>query len=614
MADKALTESAWKAFSKGKNYKDSAFVKSLSELAKAEKEPAEKQIEALEEVEKQADALRRANKADRDLGGYIDDVEKSLGKAKKDAQKLAKEQAEAAEAEEEEDTPVLLTSKMIPLLRQIRKGEPMFTMVAAAGKATAVLIMRKPVSPARKKLLAEFLGNPSGLKAVKGECGPSPDGKSVIFDLESTGGTNAKRIRQALLEQTGLRVSVKMSAPDAAPEDLEDGEQIDLDDDFVDDGGAKQAERNTDDALKRRYDQRSDALEPRVLDALRAKGPDVSKIRAVSMFAGEKAEKGEYAAALKALDQLELLLGNAGKPGGTQAPATATPTTAADPGDTTVDPASSFKARLAALMPKVQQAIAAEMPDAVKVKNMVASAGGAAQRKEFGVANAMLDEVEEVLAKATGAGQSGVQLAQQWDDRVDGVEQMLQRVLRVDPTEGAKAAAVMKLARGRADAGEHAKALAALDQVAKMIAAIDAKNTPQQANQGGYKGIVAYRTSLIEFRNAVNTVGTQIENLRKAIPSALPDEEDMASELSATLKQFTQAMLKAVDDAMNASENEDSPITRALAARIAEFDEEVASNELIQHVDNNPFGVKVAVGELLGKALKNVRKNMPAPV
>ena len=51
-----------------------------------------------------------------------------------------------------------MTSKMIPLLRELRKGEAtMHALIGTAGKNTAVLIMRRPVPLARRKMLAEVL-------------------------------------------------------------------------------------------------------------------------------------------------------------------------------------------------------------------------------------------------------------------------------------------------------------------------------------------------------------------------------------------------------------------------------------------------------------------------
>jgi hypothetical protein len=610
MADKQLTESAWKAFAKGKNYKDSAFAKALSEFEKSEKGSPDDQLEALDDVEKQAAALEKAYKADKALADYIGDVEKALKKARKDAERQAEA---AAEAEEEDNEPALLTTKMVPLLRQVKKGDVMQAMVAVAGKQTAVLLARRAISPAKRKLLAEYMGSPGGIKYHKGECGQG-EGNAVLFMMETGGGGGlAKKLRQALLDQTGLRVQVKMRAADTGEEE-DDGEG---EGDDAADGGAATAEQNTADALARVYDQRSAALEPRVLDALRGRGADSSRIRAVSMFAGEKRGSGDLTAALKALDTLEGLLA-ASEKGGTPGTTAATPAaggaTAAAPesADTTVDPAAAFKVRLAALMPKVQQAIATDGPEAGQVKAKTASAGAAAQRKEFGIAGALLDEVEELIAKAAGAGLGGIDQAALWDQRVDEVEQMLQRLLKVNAAEGEKARKVMAFARGKATAGSHAQALAALDQVAKMIAAADA--TPTRSGEGGYKGIVKYRTSLIEFRRAAGTVESQIDALRKAIPAQMPDEGDLADELSSTLKALTASMLEMVDEAMNTADDQATPITRELASRIQAFQDEVASSELVKHVDGNPFGVKVAVAQTLGPALAAVRAAMPAPV
>ena len=63
MADKSLTESAWKAFSKTASYKDGALVKALAAFEKSEKSGAQEQLDALDEPER-LETLRERAKQD----------------------------------------------------------------------------------------------------------------------------------------------------------------------------------------------------------------------------------------------------------------------------------------------------------------------------------------------------------------------------------------------------------------------------------------------------------------------------------------------------------------------------------------------------------------------
>lgn len=131
MSDKSLTELEWKRFSKGRGLKDAALAKALAAL-EAGRTPEDK-LGALTEIGKQADALRRAHKADKDVVGYLDDVEKAANREHKlqeaEARKLARK--EDAGDGDEEDSPALLTSKMVPLLREVKKGESVLQALIA---------------------------------------------------------------------------------------------------------------------------------------------------------------------------------------------------------------------------------------------------------------------------------------------------------------------------------------------------------------------------------------------------------------------------------------------------------------------------------------------------
>jgi hypothetical protein len=390
MSDKFLTESEWKRFAKGRGYKDDALIKGLWALEKAK--DSDQELAALADIEKQAEALRKAAKGDKELGAYLDSLEKAADKQRKLSEAEAKK-AEQSE-EEEEESPTLLTTKMIPLLRQVKKGEEMQVMLASTGKEVAVLMSRRSITPTRRKLLAEYLDG-GAPKYFLGTC--IFEEKAYTFVLKTQAAGLAKKVKAALLKQVELRLKVRVRGED--PNDIDDdGEPADGNEGLEAEGEEGTAGVKGDipppppppplDPLKVQFDKRWPDLQARTLERLKAGAGDVSKIRAVAEFVREKGEGGNYKAALQGMDSLEKLL-----------PVIATPQSPPPPGG--ADPAAAFTARLTALMPAIKSAIAAGGETGQDIKLKVGEAGVFARKKEFDRANALLDEAEKLLGGNT---------------------------------------------------------------------------------------------------------------------------------------------------------------------------------------------------------------------
>jgi pyruvate/2-oxoglutarate dehydrogenase complex dihydrolipoamide acyltransferase (E2) component len=111
----------------------------------------------------------------------------------------------------------------------VAKGEIMHALLAKSGKRVVVMLSRKPIPPARRKMLAEQLGGGS-TKYFPGHCSLEAGATTFVLKAEVAG--MSKLVKLALLEQTGLRVNkVKCRG--------EDGDDDDGDDD---EGGAPAAE------------------------------------------------------------------------------------------------------------------------------------------------------------------------------------------------------------------------------------------------------------------------------------------------------------------------------------------------------------------------------------
>lgn len=317
MAEK-LTESSWTAFTKKLklDLDDAALVKGLAKTEKTDIAKPEPRLAALEDlvelIKKQVVALAKRKKelGDKVFGEVKDKLYALLDVAEPEL-KLAEAAVRAEKAaadtggDEEEDTPVLLTKKMLPLVRELRKGGvTMHAMICTAGKNTALLIMRRPIAPARRKLLAEAVDAKGGAKYIGAEC--MLEDKALTFVVQSQAAGLAKRLRQALLDQIELRLKVKVRG--------DDGEDADGDDDdepqTIEPEGIPPAPprpttpTETPDDPAPAFKARLEALMP----ALKSGHPSAEAARLKASEAGALSRKREWEAAHRLLDEAEELL------------------------------------------------------------------------------------------------------------------------------------------------------------------------------------------------------------------------------------------------------------------------------------------------------------------
>ncbi len=388
MAEKFLSEAEWKKFAKGRDLKDAPLIKAFEALEKAKK--PDDQVSALAEVEKQADALRKLVKGDKDFGAYLDGIDKAIAKEEKLC-KAAAQEAEKSESEDEEESPTLLTTKMVPLLRQVKNGDEMQVLIASTGKDVAVLLSRRSISPTRRKLLNDYLEISGGVKYILGQCIFENEAHTFVVQSQASG--LAKKLKAALLKQTELRLKVRVRGED--PNDIdEEGESAE--------GEGEEAPRQTQattqaptqgnipsapplppDALKQRFEKRWAELEPRVLSALKANAGDVSKIRAVSEFVREKGEGGAWQVGLQGMDSLEKIL----------------PSVAPEPkGGTLQDAAAAFNVRLATYIADSKPMMATSKY-AQELKLKLSEAGVYGRKKDFEQGHEILHLAEELIIK-----------------------------------------------------------------------------------------------------------------------------------------------------------------------------------------------------------------------
>jgi hypothetical protein len=622
MADKALTESAWKAFSKSGDYKDAAFVKALAALDKAGKSGAQAELDALDEIDKQAEALRKAHKADKKLGDYLDDVEKALGKQRKASEEaLAAERKAAASSssDDEEESPALLTSKMVPLIREVKKGGIVLqSLIAVAGKETVVLLSRKAISPARGKLLKEQMEKPAGLKFIRGEC--TLENNAITFIVQGQAAGLAKRLKAALLEQVEQRLKIRVRGED--PNDIdEDAEEDDnaaggtTQDSTADDPDDTPAP-TPDPSLQTRFEGRLAKIEPLIAEVLKAQRGDVSKIRAIAAFAREKGKERLWEAGLQSLDMLDKLLAAAAGGGTETPPPTETPSTGVEPG-------AAFNARLAALMPKVKEALAAGGESATDVKLKVSEAGVFARKREFDKAQALLDDVEALLEQ--GAQGSGPKNDPDEDPKAAAYRALVARLQpQIDrASKGGlapaqqealqKVQAAWNLARESADAGNFERGLLILQRLeaggvlAGLVGApgggtAGGGDTPTPDGRGR---IVRQRTFMIqEWSKVPGELRTRLQGLRSILIDSGADEDpdELVDAIESELEDLLESIRDEMDDAINAGEPD----------RFAGLRQRMNTHPLMVHLAQAPDFDGGAMRSAVDAALDRIERGMLA--
>ncbi len=229
---KFLVESGWKDVTKENNVKDNGLLKALAQLKRADEDKHDEVLRTLDDIAKLATQAKKAKEvvavqaAAKYLGEMLDAVDaqrRGIEKAKAEHEKEQKAKAAAAkkkdddEDDDDEESPELLTTKLKPLLKLVARGETMHALVAKSGKKVVVMLSRKPIPPARRKILAEELGGGS-TKYYPGTC--CLEAGATTFALKAEVAGMAKLIKLALLEQTGLRVNkVKCRGDDGDDDD-----------------------------------------------------------------------------------------------------------------------------------------------------------------------------------------------------------------------------------------------------------------------------------------------------------------------------------------------------------------------------------------------------------
>ena len=216
---KFLSDSGWKDIAAKNNVKDNGLLKKLADLKRVGDDKHDEALKVLDEALKLAGQLKKDKKTAPAASKYLDELTAAAEAATREVSKAKGEAGKKPEEDDEEEAEAseLLTTKLKPLLRQVAKGERMHALVAKSGKAVAVMLSRKPIPPARRKMLADELGGGS-TKYYPGHCVLEAGATTFVLKAEVAG--MSKLIKLALFEQTGLRLNkIKCRGEDGDDDD-----------------------------------------------------------------------------------------------------------------------------------------------------------------------------------------------------------------------------------------------------------------------------------------------------------------------------------------------------------------------------------------------------------
>jgi hypothetical protein len=305
VADK-LSASIWSSYAKKSKLEldDGALLKALARFDKTDDTKPEPRQEALKEVIEQIKKLlpvllkKKKELGDKPLNETKDKLNALLDAAEVLHKQTLQAQATSSAADDDADSSTLMTSAMVPLIRQLLKGEvQMHALIARTSKKVAVLIRRRPISPSYRKILAQYLLETSGIKYIAAECAGESGQLRFLLDTSPSG--LSKKLRLAIFEQTGLRTKVIAQ--------FEDEAETDSDSEDVGTTEGKQDSKTESDPGANFKTRLIDLL-PRIKSAATANHPAAQDIKLKTSEAGVLAGKKDFPRANQRLDEVEALL------------------------------------------------------------------------------------------------------------------------------------------------------------------------------------------------------------------------------------------------------------------------------------------------------------------
>jgi hypothetical protein len=503
-------------------------TKALEEYARAEDKGEPKPLlTALDQVVARAGAAKKKNAKNAKLTSYLDDVIDDAEAARKQAER------EAAKSEVDDD--------LLPSLRMAMKApqDKPLKFVFAPGKQVGGLVVGRNISGDQKKdafaLRDKNNGKEmSGSTLIKGFCygrdvAEGEEGKLVFQMKRDPKSGLAKALMRTILKQTKKKFKVVAKGPESELEDEADEEDFDAEavtEEEDEDEKEPEAEGETEAAT-------GGQAEPGPADQVKAQAKETRALldRLKEADAGRAAPlMTQFATALGHAqagrhDQALALLGEVD--GLARSALRAAEAAREIAGAKGADPSAAFQQRVDGLTDRLKDALRAGDDRAQDLKLKFSEARLFGRKQGFERANALLDELEEMLDSGEGDE------LERWGQEVAELEPDYLAALRSRPEQASTLRTIWEFAAGKAEAGDYDKATAALDRLRGLLA-----GGPEAPGKGEGKpadGMAAWQAARVQIVGQLRELASEIA------ASGHPNSRAAVIEIKAVVANLTAA-------------------------------------------------------------------------
>ena len=280
-------------------------------------------------------------------------------------------------------------------------------------------------------------------------------------------------------------------------------------------------------------------------------------------------------------------------------------------------PSVTYEAKLATLKPRIHKAAAEGSPDVPKHDKLLEFATTKAKAEDFLGAVAALRQIEQLLdnptPKTTAPG--GVDPAAAFNARFAA---LLPKIKTAELEIKAIASEAGIIAKNQKD---YDKAGKMLDEVEALLGQQDGSGqqpTPRQTASGrsesGFSK-VAFESIHLDWESGKKATAARLKQLNQAIVDDGDGAEFVtaAAKLDKVLARLNKGLSKTLDAMRNSADGPQrvqlSRQARDIADRYLDY---LATDELVVHVDDNPYEVKVDARGTLSSPLQRLRAQLDA--
>lgn len=626
----ALKESEWKKVSKDNpSATGPGLADALKEYSKTEGKDVDQRLEALEEVVENAEEAKKLSikSKNKEVTRYLDGV---LTEARQEMEGLENEEQDPVDFLDDEEA---YKNYLKKVTKKLTKKPMYFAAVLGRKPEEHKIIFHK--SHDGKKLLKALKDATDLKKFAWGLAGGHAEQKSTLtlaLEGPQIGGIKSKGEKLLKYYKPLAFDTILLMVEGEIVEDLPDPDDVVNEAELAGPtlagptpagptpAGPTAADATTKarvepeappiDAEMARFTSRLKVLKPEIDAAIAdpSANPQIKvHVREIAGLARQK----EYAPANALLDVVEQLLRQS---------SVTRPSSSSD-----INPADSFKARLAALVPQIKAAAGTPAGDQAKLK---ASEAVLARKQDLDQANALLGEAEELLkpippVQAKKTGDAGP--ADLFKARLSALIPQIKQAAGTPTGDDAKLKA--SEAGVFARKGDYPQANLLLDDAERVLQQVP-EALPQSSmtdqNDDDVSSIPElspafaqrWKDATIDWQEAMDKVSDQLEKLRVALLSVDEEENPDIAHMIPQFKEIASSGLsgvvggqrvamqvairnidQAADDAAKANFISDA---RRIVKKVGAY---VASSEEVEVCDDNGFNVEVTIRSQLGGAL-----------